>query len=91
MVWKCAGVSTAITFRCSLAERSGFSRDQDGGVLRLAIPESEIANMVGILALPGYVLVATLEVEPLPAVGGDTLRPFRKSRRVRPVKQVETG
>lgn len=83
-------MTDTISFRASLAERSGFSRDQDGGVLRLAIPEIEIPNMVGLLACQREVLIVTVEVEPLPDVGGDKLRPIRKSRRVASAKQWET-
>lgn len=84
-------MSDVIQFRASLADRSGFSRDQDGGVLRLAIPEIEIPQMIGLLACQREVLVVTVEVEALPEVGGDALRPIRKSRRVRPVKQEIAG
>ena len=43
--------AAAFEFWAALQERSGVSFDQDEAVIRLRVPKSEKANMVGVVAL----------------------------------------
>ena len=59
-------MSESVTFHGSIAENGGIKFDDDGGVLKINVPESELPTFIRAVAYRGADITCTLEIE-----GGD--------------------
>jgi hypothetical protein len=86
----------AFVFRASLQERSGITFDQDEAVIRLRVPKSDKAQMVGLVALTDCELEVSVRVAPAAIKtdldeSPDEQRPQAKRRSTRSTLRVVGG